>query len=467
MRQRFQQIYQTFKRDPGANLANMRYSEDAGIAKKRQDQIFEKLSSCYADWRASGAPPAATGRFANNGHIQLKDGEVIRSRDLCSFIRHIQSFLPPPEPPKPLAPLLRRALRTLPDREDELYSRPVVPGVRNMAGRPAAKAPRKRRQPRAPGSYVPRPPRRKRRREGPRVTYHGMASVDREIERFLRPVWLTRARPGRYSEEELATVSRAAHTLGRALAVPTIPAVLEEEVEAMEPREVQLVEAVRARQGEVVEELEAPVVAAPRPAVQRTYSRRPRGGVAAAVVKQSTSRTQTPVAPAGPSATQDVLTLLPPSRAALLGVRGLQIRGADLRTKAKGRGGAQAGGEGEGASGGLTPAEAEARLVRRVAQMFFWPTKMCDTPPPKQENLFDYSDDEKEEVEEDEEEEIEMDNIVISVGKVARVEEAVEEVEEEEAVVEPSTSKEPVVVRGRGLHGLMRSRLAAPDTPEL
>jgi hypothetical protein len=51
VRQRFQQIYQTFKRDPTANLANMRYSEDAGIAKKRQDQIFEKLSVCYAEWR--------------------------------------------------------------------------------------------------------------------------------------------------------------------------------------------------------------------------------------------------------------------------------------------------------------------------------------------------------------------------------------------------------------------------------
>ena len=134
----------------------------------------------------------------------------------------------------------------------------------------------------------------------------------------------------------------------------------------------------------------------------------------AAAVKQSTSRTQTPVAPAATSATGDIVTLLPLSRAALLGVRGLQIRAADLRIKAKGRGGAQAGGEGAGGEGRLTPAEAEARLVRRVAQMFFWPTKMCDTPPPKQENLFDDSDDEKEELEEDKEE-IETENIVRSL----------------------------------------------------
>ena len=55
VRQRFQQIYQTFKRNPAANLQNMKYSEDAGIAKRRQDQIFEKLSSCYLEWRESVA----------------------------------------------------------------------------------------------------------------------------------------------------------------------------------------------------------------------------------------------------------------------------------------------------------------------------------------------------------------------------------------------------------------------------
>ena len=68
VRQRFQQIYQTFKRDPSANLQNMKYSEDAGIAKKRQDQIFDKLSSCYAEWRQELAgkeqsPSVAVGRF--------------------------------------------------------------------------------------------------------------------------------------------------------------------------------------------------------------------------------------------------------------------------------------------------------------------------------------------------------------------------------------------------------------------
>ena len=51
VRQRFQQIYQTFKRDPTAHLRNMKYTDDAGIAKKRQDQIFDKLSSCYVKWR--------------------------------------------------------------------------------------------------------------------------------------------------------------------------------------------------------------------------------------------------------------------------------------------------------------------------------------------------------------------------------------------------------------------------------
>ena len=76
VRQRFQQIYQTFKRDPSANLQNMKYSEDAGIAKKRQDQIFDKLSSCYAEWRQELAgkeksPSVAVGRFSFSYKIHL------------------------------------------------------------------------------------------------------------------------------------------------------------------------------------------------------------------------------------------------------------------------------------------------------------------------------------------------------------------------------------------------------------
>ena len=75
-------------------------------------------------------------RFASSGHIMLKstdgDQQMVSNRDLSSFIRHIQSFLPPPPPPRPLAPLLKRSLRSLPDREEEVFAKPLMSKVKNM-----------------------------------------------------------------------------------------------------------------------------------------------------------------------------------------------------------------------------------------------------------------------------------------------------------------------------------------------
>merc|ERR1719361_2908632 len=115
-------------------------------------------------------------------------------------------------------------------------------------------------------------------------------------------------------------MSQAASVLGKALDLSGLNWERRKELltEELEPRERQLVDKFQenlAEQGNAREETVQPVVL-PRPAVQRTYSRRGRGQV-----KQSLSRSQTPVsvAPTPPPCPSDkeVVSLLPPSRASL------------------------------------------------------------------------------------------------------------------------------------------------------
>ena len=299
VRQRFQQIYQTFKRDPSANLQNMKYSEDAGIAKKRQDQIFDKLSSCYAEWRQELAgkeenQSVAIGRFASSGHIMLRDGEMVSNRDLSSFIQHIQSFLPKPPLPRPLAPLLKRSLRSLPDREEEVFAKPLLSKVKNMPSRTRKPVTGSWARGRKRKSYCTTPsfrviskvPRKKRKVN--KVSFHAVASVDMAIAKFFKPCWLIKRKPVNhlYSEEELNRLSQAASVLGKALDLSCLKwekrnksTMMEEE---LEPREQQLVEKFQedlAQPGNDRREETVEPVALPRPAVQRTYSRRGRGQV--------------------------------------------------------------------------------------------------------------------------------------------------------------------------------------------
>ena len=376
------------------------------------------------------------GRFATTGHIQLRDGEVVSNKDLCSFIRHIQSFLPKPEPPRPLAPLLKRSLRTLPDREDELYSRPLVGAVRNMGSRRGRGGGR----PRGGGRAGVRRFRRVRneRREGPR--YHPVARVDRDISRFLQPTWLFKRRPGvassRYTGKEVSLLGQAAARLGRSLDTSGLRWERLQGLE-LEPREAQLVELYREQEASLGSAGEAVAVVVARPAVQRTYSRRGRGQV-----KESGSRSQTPAVtePPPPAAVEgggaslpppSGASLLPPSRASLLGLRGLLLRSQHLRTAAGDTGTLTSGGR-------LAPSQAmaEERLVKRVAQMFFWPAKMSTIAPPKQVKLFEESSEEEEESADVDAEA--TDNIV--------------------TVLESSASKEAEPRMGRGLHGVFRQR---------
>merc|ERR1719220_2093316 len=107
-------------------------------------------------------------------------------------------------------------------------------------------------------------------------------------------------------------------------------------MDQLEPRERQLVYKFQedlAQTGNGGREEAVEPVALPRPAVQRTYSRRGRGQQ----VKQSLSRSQTPVTavptPVPCPSDKEVVSLLPPSRASLLALRGLELRANSLRAK--------------------------------------------------------------------------------------------------------------------------------------
>ena len=498
VRQRFQQIYQTFKRDPSANLQNMKYSEDAGIAKKRQDQIFDKLSSCYAQWRQELAgqeqsPSVAIGRFASSGHIMLRDGEMVSNRDLSSFIRHIQSFLPKPPLPRPLAPLLKRSLRGLPDREEEVFAKPLLSKSKNMPSKTRKPVTGSWARGRKRKSYCTTPsfrviskvPRKKRKVN--KVSFHAVASVDMAIAKFFKPCWLIKRKPVNhlYSEEEVNKMSQAASALGKALDLSGIKWEKRNEsiMEDLEPRERQLVDKFQedlAQPGNDRREETVEPVSLPRPAVQRTYSRRGRGQQ----VKQSLSRSQTPVTtaptPLPCPSDKEVVSLLPPSRASLIALRGLELRANSLRAKACG---SKLHLPEESASvpeagQRLTPAQAEERLIKRCVRLFYWPAKMARTPPPRQENLFDDDDGEAEAPKV-----IPRASLLRPAEPRGRKDESGGEVEVWTDMVNQATAtstaanqemRDPLevalptiqkkeVVQGRGLHGIARPRTLQAD----
>merc|ERR1711971_745777 len=258
-------------------------------------------------------------------------------------------------------------------------------------------------------------------------------------------------------------------------------------MEELEPRERQLVEKYQedlAQPNNSGREEAVEAVALPRPAVQRTYSRKGRGQQ----VKQSLSRSQTPVTavPTPPQpcpSDKEVVSLLPPSRASLLAIRGLELRANFLRAKACGTRVhlplatclvPQAGQR-------LTPAQAEERLVNRCVRMFFWPAKMAGTPPPRQENLFDDSDGETEapkgipsasqprpveagSSKDESDGEVEVWTGEASQATAAANQEMRDPLEVALPRVAVPTIQKKEVVHGRGLHGIVRPRTVQSDS---
>ena len=126
-RQRFQFIYKSFKKNPSLALANIEYKEEAGLARKRYDELFSKLREKYLEWREAedeaNPPDLETERESTK--VELCPGLQVSRKVLVRFIGFVQQSLPPPEPPQPLPALESRTVRTLPGHEEELFKRPV------------------------------------------------------------------------------------------------------------------------------------------------------------------------------------------------------------------------------------------------------------------------------------------------------------------------------------------------------
>merc|ERR1712130_830683 len=203
-------------------------------------------------------------------------------------------------------------------------------------------------------------------------------------------------------------------------------------------------------------------------------------------VKQSLSRSQTPITAAVSTpplcpTDKEVVSLLPPSRASLIALRGLELRANSLRAKAFGtrvhlpEENVSASEVGQR----LTPAQAEERLINRCVRLFYWPAKMAGTPPPRQESLFDDSDGEAEapkvfarfsrlKPEEPRGNRDESDGEVeVWTGQVNQATATAVANQEMRDPLEVALPKVPTVqkevVQGRGLHGIARPRTVQPD----
>jgi len=334
-------------------------------------------------------------------------------------------------------------------------------------------------------SKVPR-----KKRKVNKVSFHAVASVDMAIAKFFKPCWLIKRKPVNqlYSEEEVNRLTQAASALGKALDISSLNWENRNEsmMEELEPRERQLVEKFQedlAQPGNGGREETVEPVALPRPAVQRTYSRRGRGQQ----VKQSLSRSQTPVTsvptPLPCPSDKEVVSLLPPSQASLLALRGLELRANSLRAKACGTRlhlPEKSGSAPEVAGQRLTPAQAEERLVNRCVRLFFWPAKMAGTPPPRQENLFDDSDGETDvskgvpsaslsrPVEAGGRKDESDGEVEVWTGEGSKATAANHEMRDPLEVVLPRVALPTIgkeeVVQGRGLHGIVRPRTVQSDS---
>jgi len=434
VRQRFQLIYKNFKKNPAMALDNIVYTDDAGIAKRRQEEVFEKLSRRFEEWKeAEGASTAVTagqgsqqlskyGQLSGRscGHIQLPLGEIVNNRDLTRFIRYIQTFLPPPEPPRPLAPLQKCSLRTLPEHREEIFKRPVTVG-RNLCSKVKR------------GGYRGRGKRRRVKNRDRLGSQNWKTKIDRDIAKFFRPTWISKGKLGqasRYTDKELELLVAAGQGLGNILKLDRVKWDQNTSSTSAPSKATQLLQSFRYQQLYRQPSPQLQLAAAKPatspfsgPSVQRTYGKT----YSRAKVKQSLSRSNTPVDANLASPQQkskqagDTINLVPPCQATVVGFRGVLLRNQYLRdtnncsdtvrqerdlvdnTIRLGVTNPQltetvsdTPRDDPQLDGDLTAAHlaADRLLVSRFVQLFLWPAKMSATAPPKQENLFSDSEDE-------------------------------------------------------------------------
>ena len=440
VRARFQLIYKNFKKNPAMALDNIVYTEDAGIAKKRQEEVFDGMSKRFQEWKTEEEKSEGDGTRGQEGkygqssgrscgQIVLPRGEIINNRDLTRFIRYLQTFLPAPEPPRPLAPLEKVSLRTLPEHREEIFKQPVALG-RNLCSKVRRGGLRPRR-----GGFRGRG--RKIKNRDRLGSQNFKTKVDRDIAKFFRPTWISKSKLGsatRYTEKELELLVAAGQGVGNIIKVDKVKWDQNTHSNSVPDREMQLLQSFRYqqlyRQPSPQLQVETPSTStvsgstrspfSGSSSVQRTYGRT----YSRAKVKQSLSRSNTPVetvitsAPAHPKKTNpgDTINLVPPCQATMVGFRGMLLREPYLRdsnntsdtvrqerdvvdnTMKLGINNPELL---DFPKANVAPSEdqtaahlaADRLLVSRIIQLFLWPAKMSTVDPPKQENLFSDSDD--------------------------------------------------------------------------
>jgi len=427
VRARFQLIYKNFKKNPALALDNIVYNDDAGIAKKRQEEVFDRMSQRFQEWKAAEEKSGISesiGQAGRNGqstsrscgHIVLPRGEIINNRDLTRFIRYVQTFLPPPEPPRPLAPLEKCSIRTLPDHSEEIFKRPVAFG-KNLCSKIRRGGLRPRR-----GGYRGRG--RKIKNRDRLGSQNFKTKVDRDITKFFRPTWISKNKSAsgrRYSDKELELLVAAGQGVGNIIKLGKVKWDQNTSSDCAPDREMQLLQSFRHQQlyrqpspqpsstSTLSGSVRCPFSGSN---VQRTYGRT----YSRTKVKQSLSRSTTPIeTPPSPQPKKknpnDTINLVPPSQATMVGFRGLLLRGPYLMDSNNAsdtlrqerdtvdntvRLGLNNPELSEGTDCNVildddqTAAHlaADRLLVSRIIQLFLWPAKMSSVAPPKQENLF-------------------------------------------------------------------------------
>ena len=412
-RQRFQFIYKSFKRNPGLGLANIEYKDDNSLARKRYEELYSKLREKYQEWRAEEdkVNPPDLQAEADDVQIELASGLSVSRKVVGRFVSFVRQSLPPPPPPEPLPALERRAVRTLPGHEEELFNRPLPrpSASKNLLGGKKRKI--KGYDHRKFKPYRARRGTRNRERLGQNTF---KTQTERNIAKFFRPTWILKNKMNfclRFSQQDLDMLVSAGQGLGKIININKIPW-MDLSTDSSSEKQNQLLQSFRDRQLDSsrrsTESQLLPPISAPK--AVRTYGRK---------VKQSDSRAATPSSTTSASGSsgekRDTINLVPPCEATLVGFRGLLLRG-DYLTNPNNNLGSFKGekdavdetlrrgtdnpdltlsGAAQSSSVERTAAHqaADQLLVKRFIQMFFWPAKMSTVSPPRQENVFSDNED--------------------------------------------------------------------------
>lgn len=246
--------------------------------------------------------------------------------------------------------------------------------------------------------------------------------ANRNIAKFFRPTWVGRGQTEgggveRLSDKDVEQLVGAGQGLGRLLDLSRLDWDRNTAADTDNSAQSRLLQSFRASLPVSGLSLTSTSNPGPTPPPKRTYgrtySRAGRGSKSAAVAS-----------PAGPAApARDRLSLVPPCRATLLGLRGALLRAEYLqepanhartrgaerdsleRTVMLGIGGVGQPGPAAGTSENTGPAAsspghlaADRLLVRRFLQLFLLPARLSQVAPPRQQELFSDCEEEQQEV---------------------------------------------------------------------